>query len=301
MIPTIGSPLPETEVTAEPDGELIVRGPQVTQGYYGLETDSIRDGVLRTGDLGVIHENGHITLKGRKKEMIVTAYGKNISIPKIEELLKSIPGVSEAVLIGEHRPYCTALLWLEGGATMARELQGRYQVTMLEAGGPFRPFSLPVRRLAGLRKTGLFLDERMIQPLLPAMKVAKTPDMVMVWGQGVGGTTTLATGNAVRCDAALKDIGIDLDAQFEALQRELPITTAHQARWTDCTRAMWTAFDRMGLNPVVTPKLLDAAKCVGCGHCAIGCPTGAKWDTRAGGSGRGRRRGAGDGMPGDGP
>ena len=116
VIPTIGTPLPETEVTAEPDGELIVRGPQVSLGYYGLQTDTIRDGVLRTGDLGVIHENGHITLKGRKKEMIVTAYGKNISIPKIEELLKSIPGVSEAVLIGEHRPYCTALIWLETAA-----------------------------------------------------------------------------------------------------------------------------------------------------------------------------------------
>jgi len=116
VIPTIGTPLPETEVTAEPDGELIVKGPQVTLGYYGLETDTIKNGVLRTGDLGVIHENGHITLIGRKKEMIVTAYGKNISIPKIEELLKSIPGVSEAVLIGEHRPYCTALIWLEGEA-----------------------------------------------------------------------------------------------------------------------------------------------------------------------------------------
>lgn len=116
VIPTIGTPLPETEVTAEPDGELIVKGPQVTLGYYGLQTDAIQNGVLRTGDLGVIHDNGHITLIGRKKEMIVTAYGKNISIPKIEELLKSIPGVSEAVLIGENRPYCTALLWLEGEA-----------------------------------------------------------------------------------------------------------------------------------------------------------------------------------------
>ena len=118
VIPTVGTPLPETEVTAEADGELIVRGPQVALGYYGLETDTIRPsadgrGVLRTGDLGIIHENGHITLQGRKKEMIVTAYGKNISIPKIEEKLKSIPGVSEAVLIGENRPYCTALLWLE--------------------------------------------------------------------------------------------------------------------------------------------------------------------------------------------
>ena len=113
QIPTIGTALPETTITAEPDGELIVKGPQVALGYYGLETETIKNGVLRTGDLGIIHDNGHITLKGRKKEMIITAYGKNISIPKIEEKLKNLPGVSEAVLIGENRPYCTALLWLE--------------------------------------------------------------------------------------------------------------------------------------------------------------------------------------------
>lgn len=114
VIPTIGTPLPDTTVTQEADGELIVQGPQVTLGYYGLETENIQDGVLRTGDLGAIHDNGHITLYGRKKDIIVTAYGKNISIPKIEEKLKDIPGISEAVLIGENRPYCTALLWLDG-------------------------------------------------------------------------------------------------------------------------------------------------------------------------------------------
>lgn len=112
VIPTIGTPLPETEVTAAPDGELLVRGPQVTCGYYGLETDTVKNGLLHTGDLGTIHENGHITLHGRKKEMVVTAYGKNISIPKIEERLKDIPEISEAVLIGENRPYCAALVWL---------------------------------------------------------------------------------------------------------------------------------------------------------------------------------------------
>lgn len=117
IIPTIGTPLPETVVTAEPDGELIVTGPQVTLGYYGLQTESIHDGVLRTGDLGVIHNNGHITLRGRKKDFIITAYGKNISITKLEEGLKDIPGVSEAVLIGENRPYCTALIWLEEGVS----------------------------------------------------------------------------------------------------------------------------------------------------------------------------------------
>ena len=167
-----------------------------------------------------------------------------------------------------------------GGAMMAQELQGRYRVTLLEAGGVFKPFSLPVNKLAGLRRTGLFLDERTIQPLLPAMRVGKTDEMVMVWGRDIGGTTTLATGNAVRCDGALREIGIDLDDEFEALYRELPITTDHRAKWTDCTRTMWDVFEGMGLNPVVTPKFLDADKCVGCGHCAIGCPTGAKWDTR---------------------
>ena len=125
VIPSIGTPLPDTEVYVEADGELIVKGPQVALGYYGLETETISDGVLRTGDLGTIDESGHITLFGRKKDIIVTAYGKNISIPKIEQRLKDIPGVSEAVLIGENRPYCTALLWLEGEAADPDVLDAR--------------------------------------------------------------------------------------------------------------------------------------------------------------------------------
>ena len=121
VIPTIGTPLPDTEVTVTDAGELLVKGPQVMTGYYGMETDCLEDGILRTGDLGTIHANGHITLTGRKKEMIVTAYGKNISIPKIEERLKNIQGVTEAVLIGENRPYCTALLWVQGGENREEE------------------------------------------------------------------------------------------------------------------------------------------------------------------------------------
>ena len=113
MIPTIGTPLPETDLSVDEEGELIVKGPQVCLGYYGLATDTIAGGVLRTGDLGKILQNGHIELIGRKKEMIITSYGKNISVPKIEERLRNIPGVSEAVLIGENRAYCTALIWTE--------------------------------------------------------------------------------------------------------------------------------------------------------------------------------------------
>ena len=167
-----------------------------------------------------------------------------------------------------------------GGGMIASELQGDYQVTVLEAGKEFRPFALSVNKLAGLRRTGLFLDERMISVLLPNMKIEKTSDMVLVRGVGVGGTTTLATGNAVRYDGALKELGIDLDAQFEELYSELPITTDHRKRWTKTTKRMFRLFEEMGLDPVVTPKFLRAAECIGCGHCAIGCPTGAKWDTR---------------------
>ena len=167
-----------------------------------------------------------------------------------------------------------------GGAAVARELQKKYQVTILEAEAEFRPFSLSVRRLAKFRRGGVFFDERMIRMLIPNMLVEKTPDMVMVRGIGLGGTTTLATGNAVRYDGALKEIGIDLDAEFEELYEELPITTDHRKYWTKTTDRMFRLFEKMELDPVVTPKLLDAEKCVGCGHCAIGCKFGAKWDTR---------------------
>ena len=167
-----------------------------------------------------------------------------------------------------------------GGATIAKELQGKYQVTILEAGGKFKPFSLSVNQMAKLRYSGLYFDERMIRMLIPNMLVEKTPDRVMVRGVGLGGTTTLATGNAVRYDGALREIGIDLDEQFEELYGELPITTEHEKHWTKTTKKMFRLFERMGLDPVVTPKLIYADQCTECGHCAIGCRYGAKWDTR---------------------
>ena len=112
------------------------------------------------------------------------------------------------------------------------------------------------------------------------MRLERSQEVIIAHGIGIGGTTTLATGNAVRCDETLKALGIDLDAQFEALYKELPITTEHQKRWNSATRKMFEVFQNMGLDPVVMPKLLNAEDCVNCGHCAIGCPADAKWDTR---------------------
>ncbi len=124
VIPSIGSPLPDTTVTTAPDGELIVEGPQVAMGYYQLQTDTFRDGRLHTGDLGRIDNDGNIYISGRKKDMLITSYGKNINCTKIEQRLCDIPCVEQAVLVGEQRPFCTALLWTNGRTeTLAGDIE----------------------------------------------------------------------------------------------------------------------------------------------------------------------------------
>ncbi len=114
VIPSIGSPLPDTSVKTAPDGELLVKGPQVAMGYYRLQTDTFKDGCLHTGDLGRIDDDGNIYISGRKKDILITSYGKNINCTKIEQRLCDIVCVEQAVLVGEQRPFCTALLWIKG-------------------------------------------------------------------------------------------------------------------------------------------------------------------------------------------
>lgn len=114
VFPSIGTPLPDTHVSMSEDGELVVEGPQVALGYYKLDSDTFRDGKLFTGDLGWIGTDGHIYISGRKKDMLITSYGKNINCTKIEQRLTDISCVEQAVLVGEQRPYCTALLWTDG-------------------------------------------------------------------------------------------------------------------------------------------------------------------------------------------
>ncbi|MCD7709396.1 MAG: FAD-dependent oxidoreductase, partial [Clostridiales bacterium] len=168
-----------------------------------------------------------------------------------------------------------------GGAMAAKELQGHFQVTVLEAGEEFEPFKFNVDRLAKFRKTGLFLDERMISALFPAMRVVKSRDMVLVYGKGTGGTTTLATGSALRYDKGLQKLGINLDAEFEELSREITLTADHERYWNDSTKAMFDACAQLGFDPAPTTKFIDFSRCVRCGRCVLGCRTGAKWDSRS--------------------
>ncbi len=127
---TVGPALPGIELTTADDGEILVRGPTVFAGYYNDEeaTNAVLpgDGWLHTGDVGEIDEDGFLTITDRKKDIIVTAGGKNVSPQNIESLLKGIPWVSQALVVGDRRPYLVALLTLdEEELAQARRPGGR--------------------------------------------------------------------------------------------------------------------------------------------------------------------------------
>ncbi|MHB0857372.1 MAG: GMC family oxidoreductase N-terminal domain-containing protein [Anaerolineae bacterium] len=168
-----------------------------------------------------------------------------------------------------------------GGATVAKELQGSFHVTALEAGKEFRPLGLSLSTLERLKSTGLLVDEREIPLVFPAMRIRKTPDMVLVNGQGLGGTTTLCTGNALRMDHHLRAVGIDLDAEFDEAYHEVPVGTGHQARWRPHTRDLYAISHEMGLDPQPMPKMGHYDRCTNCGRCVFGCPHDTKWDSRS--------------------
>ena len=110
---TVGAPLPQTEVRIADDGEVLVKGPQITTGYFETNVPSpVQDGWLHTGDLGRLTEDGDLVLEGRKKELFKTSYGKYVQPAKVEALLRDIPGIAETMLVGDGRPYCVALLWI---------------------------------------------------------------------------------------------------------------------------------------------------------------------------------------------
>jgi len=168
-----------------------------------------------------------------------------------------------------------------GGAALARDLVDKFEVTILEAGGAFNPFSYPLSLPEAVKKTGLLFDEREIQLLFPAMRVRKSTDkMVLVNGRSAGGTTTLSAGNALRMDGPLKKLGVNLDAEFAELYRVIPVSTAHEKRWRPSTRQLFAICEDMGLKPQPTAKMGNYDKCSHCGRCVLGCPQGVKWDSR---------------------
>lgn len=168
-----------------------------------------------------------------------------------------------------------------GGATVSKELQGHFDVTVLEAGKKFRPFSLDLRVPERLKRAGLLFDEKLIQFIFPITKIRKCDDrMILVKGIGHGGTTTISTGNALRKDENLKKIGIGLDDEFEEIYQEIPVTTDHHRLWRNTTQRLFEICKEMDLGPNLTPKMGNYERCRSCGRCVLGCPHGVKWDSR---------------------
>jgi long-chain acyl-CoA synthetase len=119
-IGTVGPPLPGTSIRIADDGEVLVKGVQVFRGYHddpAASADALdADGWFRTGDLGSLDADGYVRITGRKKEIIVTAGGKNVAPAVLEDRLRGHPVVSQVVVVGDARPFIGALITLDAEA-----------------------------------------------------------------------------------------------------------------------------------------------------------------------------------------
>ena len=115
-IGTVGQPLPGSSVRIAEDGEVLLKGPQVFTGYWNnpqATADALQDGWFATGDLGSLDADGYLTITGRKKEIIVTAGGKNVAPAVIEDRIRAHALIGEVMVVGDRRPFVACLVTLD--------------------------------------------------------------------------------------------------------------------------------------------------------------------------------------------
>ncbi|MGA3148704.1 MAG: long-chain fatty acid--CoA ligase [Acidimicrobiales bacterium] len=125
---TVGRALMGTSIRVAPDGEILAKGPQVFSGYWRNEqatSDTFdADGWFKTGDIGDLDDDGYLRITGRKKELIVTAAGKNVAPAPLEDRIRAHPLISQAVVVGDARPFVAALITIDEEAFLAWATQG---------------------------------------------------------------------------------------------------------------------------------------------------------------------------------
>ncbi|WP_329615569.1 AMP-dependent synthetase/ligase [Streptomyces brevispora] len=134
---TVGWPLPGTAVRIAQDGEVLLSGGQVFQGYWDAErgeaVPTLDGGWFATGDLGALDEDGYLTITGRKKDIIITSGGKNVTPAPLEDWLRAHPLVSQCMVVGDNRSFVTALITLEpDGLSHWRRMKKKEDVPLRE-------------------------------------------------------------------------------------------------------------------------------------------------------------------------
>jgi long-subunit acyl-CoA synthetase (AMP-forming) len=134
---TVGQVTPGMEMQLAEDGEVLIRGPQIMKGYRNMPDKTQEaidaDGWLHTGDIGEIDADGYLKIVDRKKELIITAGGKNISPANLEAKLKAHPLIGTACVIGDDKPFLSALIVLDADVAPAWAAQQGIEDTSLEA------------------------------------------------------------------------------------------------------------------------------------------------------------------------
>ncbi|MFF1304924.1 AMP-dependent synthetase/ligase [Streptomyces sp. NPDC058307] len=130
---TVGWPLPGTRIRIAADGEILLNGGQVFRGYWDPFGDGVApastDGWFATGDIGQLDDEGYLTITGRKKEILITAGGKNVAPAPLENWLRSHPLISQCMVLGDRRPYISALISLDmDGVNHWRQMNGKHPV-----------------------------------------------------------------------------------------------------------------------------------------------------------------------------